>query len=223
MNNENTTDTKIIHLSNNNSKIRNCGNCNGTDNNNNTNNKKSKNTKNNIIRPRVIVQSSSWNLHIVQNNITLNNQYDILSSIVNKQTVADANTDMVGIDTNIESKTEHFLIQQIITKINSYKRQDYLKNRYNADHFITLPYVCALLLKSNLDCCFCFQKVYLWYDNFREPLQWTLDRVDNSIGHNIDNVEIACLFCNLKRKTMNNIKYLKSKQTKCIIKLDHTT
>ena len=29
---------------------------------------------------------------------------------------------------------------------------------------------------------------------------WTLDRIDNNIGHNKDNVVISCLGCNLQKR-----------------------
>ena len=29
---------------------------------------------------------------------------------------------------------------------------------------------------------------------------WTLDRIDNNIGHNTDNVVISCLACNLQKR-----------------------
>jgi hypothetical protein len=48
----------------------------------------------------------------------------------------------------------------------------------------------------------------------RENKQWTLDRIDNNLGHNEDNVVIACLECNLKRRRTNQSKFLFTKQLK---------
>ena len=31
-------------------------------------------------------------------------------------------------------------------------------------------------------------------------MQWTLDRIDNNIGHSKENVVICCLKCNLKEE-----------------------
>ena len=50
------------------------------------------------------------------------------------------------------------------------------------------------------------------YSDVREKLQWTLDRIDNKQGHNSDNVLIACLACNLKRKNCNKDSFLFTKQ-----------
>ena len=51
------------------------------------------------------------------------------------------------------------------------------------------------------------EDMLLIYENVREPKQWTLDRIDNSIGHNTENVVISCLSCNLKRRTMDDKKF----------------
>ena len=50
------------------------------------------------------------------------------------------------------------------------------------------------------------------YEEVRDPKQWTLERIDNTRGHNSDNVEIACLTCNLRRRTMYHERYILTKQ-----------
>ena len=54
------------------------------------------------------------------------------------------------------------------------------------------------------------------YENVRESKQWTLDRIDNNIGHNKDNVVICCLECNLKRGTIDDKKFKFTKQMRII-------
>jgi hypothetical protein len=54
------------------------------------------------------------------------------------------------------------------------------------------------------------------YKLVREMQQWTLDRIDNDRGHFLDNVEISCLECNLKRKKQNSDKFLFTKQIKIV-------
>ena len=54
--------------------------------------------------------------------------------------------------------------------------------------------------------------MFLLYDIVREAKQWTLDRINNDIGHNTDNVLISCLECNLKRRRTNKDAFLFTKQ-----------
>ena len=56
------------------------------------------------------------------------------------------------------------------------------------------------------------------YENKREPLQWTLDRIDNDIGHSNDNTVICCLKCNLDRRCINDKKFKFTKQMRLIKK-----
>ena len=44
--------------------------------------------------------------------------------------------------------------------------------------------------------------------------QWTLDRINNDIGHFKDNVVICCLRCNLKKGTKNDEHFKFAKQMK---------
>ena len=48
----------------------------------------------------------------------------------------------------------------------------------------------------------------------RDQQQWTLDRIDNSLGHHKDNVVISCLQCNLKRRTTEIDRFTFTKQLK---------
>ena len=41
--------------------------------------------------------------------------------------------------------------------------------------------------------------------------QWTLDRIDNELGHNIGNLVISCLKCNLKRRRINKNSFMMTK------------
>jgi hypothetical protein len=97
----------------------------------------------------------------------------------------------------------HLVKRQIEKKIQSYKNQDIEKNRFLDSKFIDYSTVIQELLSSNLECCYCSQKMYLMYKHAREISQWTLDRIDNNIGHDRGNVVISCLSCNLKRRRTN--------------------
>ena len=109
---------------------------------------------------------------------------------------------------------ERKIKSQINTKLNSYKKQDKLKSRFDEDKFITIDQTIELLVSSKMRCHYCKCSMLIFYTNVREPHQWTLDRINNDIGHYGDNVVISCLECNLKRKDMNKDKFLFTKQLK---------
>jgi hypothetical protein len=101
---------------------------------------------------------------------------------------------------------------QISQKLSSYKQQDLRKNIFAVDEFITFD-LCILKLKECLlSCYYCKNKLFVLYSDVREKMQWTLDRIDNKIGHNTDNVVISCLGCNLKRRNCNKDAFLFTKQ-----------
>ena len=59
----------------------------------------------------------------------------------------------------------------------------------------------------------------MFYRYVRDIQQWSLDRIDNNYGHNRDNVEIACLKCNLRRKTIAPDKYILTQEITKIKKI----
>ena len=109
--------------------------------------------------------------------------------------------------------------RQIQNKVSSYKMQDIQKHKYDDDKFVDLNFVIQLLHEKSLKCFYCRESVYLFYNFVRENKQWTLERIDNSMGHNKDNVEIACLLCNLRRRTMYHERYVFTKQMMNVVKL----
>lgn len=110
------------------------------------------------------------------------------------------------------------LRSQIVAKIGSYRKQDRNKQRYDEDKFIKFEETVELLVASKLLCHYCKDKLYLFYQDVREKKQWTLDRVNNDIGHYANNVVISCLDCNLKRRTTNKDHFLFTKQLKLVKK-----
>jgi hypothetical protein len=67
--------------------------------------------------------------------------------------------------------------------------------------------VLELFTTQLFNCYYCHEKCLLFYKYVREYKQWTLDRIDNSIGHISENVIISCLQCNLKRRNTNKDKF----------------
>ena len=104
-------------------------------------------------------------------------------------------------------------------KISSYKQQDIKKNIYDKDKIITVEQIVNKIINSNFKCEYCFCNVFILYNIIREIKQWSLERIDNSVGHSDNNTIIACLECNLQRKNRNKDKFLLSKNI--IIKRDN--
>ena len=134
------------------------------------------------------------------------------------------NLETVNVENMIETeenKLKKILLQQIKSKINGYAGQDKDKKLFCPEKFVTLNNVIELLKSSNMICYYCKEETQLMYEYVREPKQWTLERLDNSFGHNNDNVVISCLSCNLRRKTMASERYIKTKEMAKIVKLDN--
>lgn len=111
-----------------------------------------------------------------------------------------------------------FFQTQIAQKRNGYKYQDIEKGLYSADEFIQAKEIIELLSSSNLMCYYCREPVLLVYEYVRDSRQWTLERIDNTRGHNRGNIVIACLGCNLRRKTMYHERFAFTKQMNVVKK-----
>lgn len=105
-----------------------------------------------------------------------------------------------------------YILQQIQKKICGYKSQDMEKGLFSEEEFVKKENIIELLKNCSMLCFYCKNPVQLLYKNVREPKQWTLDRINNEYGHNVGNLEIACLSCNLRRRTMYHERYAFTKQ-----------
>ena len=155
-------------------------------------------------KKRLITNTSSWNTHLSSsNNFEVTEQKKILDSLITFSNVSErTNTKL------------HFLREQIRQKLHGYKAQDIKKGIYNPSTFITLEYILQLLSECDLSCFYCHEPVYLWYEVCREAKQWSVERIDNALGHDVGNVEIACLSCNLKRRCMYHERFAFTKDLK---------
>ena len=108
--------------------------------------------------------------------------------------------------------------KSIKKKIKGYENQDKKKDILNKKKLINYNDLLEVLVISKLKCYYCKCDCLLMYDNVREKKQWTLDRLDNHQGHNRDNIVIACLDCNLKKRTMDDKKFKFAKQMRIIKK-----
>ena len=120
---------------------------------------------------------------------------------------------------NIDCKEEELKLINLIKhelkkKHYSYRQQDIKKNILDDNMLISLEQIIQKLNDSLLECYYCSKYVKVIYSDVRDPYQWTLDRIDNNIGHYDNNVVICCLKCNLQRRRLDDEKFLATKQLK---------
>lgn len=162
-----------------------------------------------LIKKRVITTHNAWSF--TPDDLSAENQWILLNEVYE------------DISSNIISdskRQKQWLISQIKSKIYGYLGQDIEKREKNPDKLVDpvdfipihLSNILKKLVESNLDCFYCRGKVAILYEYVREPKQWTLERIDNKQSHHLGNVEIACLQCNLKRRTMYHERYVFTKQ-----------
>jgi len=172
-------------------------------------NKKNKNSKDSeetreivpkILKKRIVTTTDKWTP-----SIDPENQFQYIQQIIDKKIV--------------DEKECVLITQQLGQKIGGYKSQDMYKKIYSEPNFVTMDNVLQLMEKCENKCFYCKKMVHVLYENVREPMQWTLERIDNDFGHNSNNVEIACLNCNLRRRTMYHERYLFTKELN-IVKQD---
>jgi len=155
-------------------------------------------------KTRLVTDTKSWLTNVTNRKINLYDQAVQWSCLTNT--------------------VEYPIIErQILNKIRGYKSQDMEKGIYQEELFVTYPYVYALIQEYKMQCYYCKESTMILYECVREPKQWTLERIDNSTGHNCGNVQIACLQCNLRRRTMFQEKYVLTKQMMIVTKLDAST
>ena len=109
-----------------------------------------------------------------------------------------------------------FMKSEINKKLQSYKNQDIKKNKFNSEKLITYEECLEKLVVSKLKCYYCKKNCLVYYENKLEQTQWTLDRLDNTIGHEKENVVICCYKCNVKRGRLNDQKFKFTKQLRIV-------
>lgn len=138
-------------------------------------------------------------LNLTEECFTFEKQFEIINNLNNE-----------------DENDSKILIKQIEKKINSYKQQDIDKKVLNNEKFINLKCIIDKLIETKIKCYYCKCEMYILYENVRESKQWTVDRINNDLGHNVDNIVLACLDCNLKRRCRSADKFLFTKQLNII-------
>ena len=118
----------------------------------------------------------------------------------------------------LENEIDHGkdMLSILSRKIQGYKAQDKQKKLWNQDKFITKEETLEALVASKLRCYYCNCNTLFLYDKVGEKKQWTLDRIDNDLGHFRANIVISCLECNIQRKVMDKDKFKFSKNLKIV-------
>lgn len=147
------------------------------------------------------INSTNWDEHA--EIYTHTKQFQVIHHISNNKCVS------------VDDVAKIF-IQEISKKISGYKQQDKLKKRYDDGKFITFESVIEKMCECDLKCRYCQKEMLVIYDIMRESKQWSVDRIDNDIGHNIGNFHLACLECNLSRRRRTDEKFLFTKQLNII-------
>ena len=154
------------------------------------------------------VETKTWGLS--NDDLSFETQLQLLETMFNKNE-----------KTREEINVKHIsmITSHIKAKICGYKQQDLLKGKFLEEEFVSFKNVIDLLHKSQMKCHYCSCETYLLYEVVRENKQWSLDRINNEIGHNRNNLLIACLECNLKRRRTNKDAFFFTKNLQ-IVRLD---
>ena len=104
---------------------------------------------------------------------------------------------------------------RIKRKVAGYKKQDEKFEIYSAKHSITVDQVKSMMEECGMKCTHCLCTMLAEY-GARDPKQWTVDRIDNTMGHNVGNVVLCCLQCNLKRRNTTMTKFRFTKQLQIV-------
>jgi hypothetical protein len=158
--------------------------------------------------PKKRVDANKWNFP--EEYFEYSHQMKILYNILNDNGKEDLEEE--------KGEVEKVVIQQINKKISGYKQQDIIKKKLNNDKFINFESVIKKMEECKLKCRYCNETMHILYDISREMKQWSVDRVDNDFGHNVDNFHLACLDCNLKRRRRTDEKFLFTKQLNIVKK-----
>ena len=149
------------------------------------------------------VETKTWGL--TNNDLSHEKQLSILTLLHTGGTTNSTT------NSSEKNKYNSMFISHIKNKISGYKQQDILKKKLEESLFVNFEQVLELLKSCELKCHYCSQEIFILYERVRELKQWSLDRINNYIGHNNGNLVVACLECNLKRRRTNKDAFMFTK------------
>ena len=122
----------------------------------------------------------------------------------------------------VQPHVTRIIKSEIKNKVAGYQAQDKLKG-YDPTIYkpISEETCIALIIRQDITCIYCNIKCLIIYPTQRHLSQWTLDRIDNTVGHTLENVVICCLGCNLQRRNTSVDKFKSTKQL-LLVKSENT-
>ena len=115
---------------------------------------------------------------------------------------------LIKIRDKIDFEYSKEIIKSLKTKHYSYRSQDKKSKKFDDTQHITFDQLVDKLIESKLICFYCNENLKLIYSGRKETKQWSLERLDNNLGHYNSNTCISCLKCNLDRRK-DNYEYFK--------------
>lgn len=107
--------------------------------------------------------------------------------------------------------------KEMIKKEIEVKRRGYIaqdkKKQLDCDNQADYEDILEKLLVCKLQCCYCKTKMVILFSQVRQDNQWTLDRINNDLGHTSENTVVSCLKCNLSRRRQGYERFQLSKKT----------
>lgn len=159
---------------------------------------------------RIIAETDGWTF--AEEELSANVQRDMMREYFQDKEIF--------LENSRNKMTMEMIFKQIRGKMSGYRSQDVEKTLLDPLGLVTLDDILGLFKTSDMLCFYCKEPVLVLYEFVRDPKQWTLDRMNNTLGHNRDNVEIACLRCNLRRRCMHQDRYISTKKMGNVVKLD---
>lgn len=163
---------------------------------------------------RIITNTNKWTNEITMDDLDPTKQRVLIEHMYN----ANRNSPMDTRNSPDILEKCQFIRQQINQKIYGYRAQDLEKSLFCEEKFVDYTKIIEMFIACDMKCYYCKTAVSILYEYVREPKQWTVERIDNKYGHNKDNVEIACLNCNLHRRTMYHERYMFTKNLNIVKK-----
>ena len=119
------------------------------------------------------------------------------------------------------NETSKKILSEIRSKISAHRRYDKDKLLIGEGHdeLINENDVVEKILTQKMRCIYCHKCLHVLYTNKYDPFQWSVDRIDNSLGHTKKNTVISCYQCNIRRRTRDMKEFYRDKNLS-IEKLD---